>query len=75
MMGGRWRSLSFLTSSVLLDTGHNLASEIGSYNPIEFWDRLLVILFLHITKDIGCFQSIDLSLSKQNRSFIIQIHH
>jgi hypothetical protein len=26
----------------LRDTGHSLASEIGSYNSIEFWDRLLV---------------------------------
>jgi hypothetical protein len=43
MMGGRWWSLSYLTSSVfLLDTGHIFEKVIMSYNPIEFWDRLLV---------------------------------
>ena len=26
----------------LLDTGHSLAREDKSYNPIEFWDRLLI---------------------------------
>jgi len=30
----------------LLDTGHSLAKGIMSYNPIEFWDRLLVLIIL-----------------------------
>src|SRR5687768_11824460 len=24
------------------DTGHSLGMKMGSYNPIEFWDRLLI---------------------------------
>ncbi|HXT84685.1 MAG TPA: hypothetical protein VN704_10230 [Verrucomicrobiae bacterium] len=27
---------------LILDTGHRLSNEEKIYNPIEFWDRLLV---------------------------------
>jgi hypothetical protein len=29
---------------LLLDTSHSLAKEEKSYNPIEFWDRLLLVI-------------------------------
>jgi hypothetical protein len=37
-------TILFIMPFLLLDTSHSLAKEEKSYNPIEFWDRLLLCL-------------------------------
>jgi hypothetical protein len=35
-------TILFIMPFLLLDTSHSVAKAEKSYNPIEFWDRLLV---------------------------------
>ena len=35
-------SIFLILNSLLLDAGHSLTTDETSYNPTEFWDRLLV---------------------------------
>ena len=35
-------AILFIMPFLLLDTSHSLAKAEKSYNPIEFWDRLLM---------------------------------